>query len=32
MLEYERIDISGGIYLNKSNKSRECYICHYLNF
>ena len=29
MLEYERIDISEGIDVNKSNKSKECNICHY---
>ena len=32
MLEYERIDISEGINLNKSNKSEECDICHYWYF
>ena len=29
MLEYERIDISGGIDINKTNLSKECDICHY---
>ena len=29
MLEYERIDISEGIDLNKTNLSKECDICHY---
>ena len=30
MLEYDRIDISKGIDINKSNdKSKECGICHY---
>ena len=30
MLEYNRIDISEGIDINKSNdKSKECDICHY---
>ena len=29
MLQYERIDISEGIYPNKSDKSNECMICHY---
>ena len=29
MLEYERIDISEGIDINKSNKSKECMLCHY---
>ena len=32
MLEYERIDISEGIDLTKSNKSKECDICHYWYF
>ena len=30
MLEYNRIDVSEGIDVNKSyNKSKECNICHY---
>ena len=29
MLEYERIDISEGIDVNMSNKSKECMLCHY---
>ena len=32
MLEYERIDISEGIDLNKTNKSKECTLCHYWYF
>ena len=33
MLEYDRIDISEGIDVNKSNgKSEECNICHYWYF
>ena len=32
MLEYERIDISEGIDLNKSDRSKECDICHYWYF
>ena len=33
MLEYDRIDISEGIDINKSNnKSKECSICHYWYF
>ena len=32
MLEYERIDISEGIDLNKTNKSKECMLCHYWYF
>ena len=29
MLQYERIDVSEGIDLNKSDKLKECIICHY---
>ena len=29
MIEYERIDISEGIDLNKINKSKDCILCHY---
>ena len=29
MLEYDRIDISEGIDVNKTNSSKECDICHY---
>ena len=32
MLEYDRIDISGGIDIEKMNKSKECKICHYWYF
>ena len=32
MLEYDRIDISEGIDINKTNASKECDICHYLYF
>ena len=33
MLEYDRIDISEGIDINKSSdKSKECHICHYRYF
>ena len=33
MLEYDRIDISEGIDINKlSDKSKECHICHYWYF
>ena len=31
-IEYERIDISKGIDVNKTNKSKECDICHYWYF
>ena len=29
MLQYETIDVSKGIDLNKSDKSNKCMICHY---
>ena len=29
MLEYDRIDISEGIDVNKTSLSKECNICHY---
>ena len=32
MLEYDRIDISEGIDVNKTNLSKECDICHYWYF
>ena len=32
MIEYERIDISERIDLNKTNKSKECMLCHYWYF
>ena len=32
MLFYDRIDISEGIDLAKSNNSKECMICHYWFF
>ena len=32
MLEYNRIDISEGININKTNKSKECKIYHYWCF
>ena len=32
MIEYERIDISEGIDVNKTNLSKECGICHYWYF
>ena len=32
MLEYDRIDISERIDINKTNKSKECDICHYWYF
>ena len=32
MLECEKIDISDGIDVNKSDKSKECMLCHYWYF
>ena len=32
MLEYDRIDISEGIDINKKKSSKECDICHYWYF
>ena len=32
MLEYDRIEISEGIDVNKTNLSKECDVCHYCHF
>ena len=32
MLEYDRIDISEGTDVNKTNLSKECDLCHYWYF
>ena len=32
MLEYDKIDVSEGIDLNKTNESKECMLCHYWYF
>ena len=32
MLEYDRMDISEGIHVNKKSLSKECDICHYWYF
>ena len=32
MLQYNRIDVSEGTDINKSNKSKECILCHYCYF
>ena len=32
MIQYERIDVSEGIEINKSSKSKECMICHHWYF
>ena len=29
MFEYGRINISEGIDINKTNKSKKCMLCHY---
>ena len=29
MLKYDKIDITEGIDLDKTNKSKECMFCHY---
>ena len=32
MLQYKKIDASGGIDINKSSLSKECELCHYWFF
>ena len=32
MLCYDRIEVSGGIDVDKTNKSKECDLCHYWYF
>ena len=32
MLQYDRIDISEGIDINKTSESKECMLCHYWYF
>ena len=32
MLEYDRVDVSEGIDVNKTSSSRECSLCHYYHF
>ena len=32
MLKYDRIDVSEGIDVNKTNKPKECMLCHYWYF
>ena len=29
MLRYQKIDVSEGIDINKTNASKECELCHY---
>ena len=31
-MEYDRIDISEGIVVDKTNESKECMLCHYWYF
>ena len=32
MLWYQKIDVSKGIYINKTSASKECELCHYWYF
>ena len=32
MLHFNRIDVSEGIDVNKTNESKECNVCHYWCF
>ena len=32
MLYYDKIDVSEGIFINKTSASKECHICHYWYF
>ena len=32
MLQYQKIDVSEGIYINKTSASKECELCHYWYF
>ena len=32
MLQYEKIDVSEGIDINRTNASKECMLCHYWYF
>ena len=32
MLQYDRIDVSEGIGINKTNESKECMLCRYCHF
>ena len=32
MLEYDRVDVSGGVDVNKTNSLKKCDICHYWYF
>ena len=32
MLQYDKIDVSEGIGINKTSELKECMLCHYLYF
>ena len=32
MPQYQKIDVSEGIYVNKTSESKECELCHYWFF
>ena len=32
MLQYQKIDVSEGIHVNKTSASKECELCHYCFF
>ena len=32
LLQYDRIDVSKGIDINKTSESKECILCHYRYF
>ena len=32
MLQYDKIDVSEGIDINKTSESKECMLCHYWYF
>ena len=32
MIEYDRIDLDEGIYVNKTSSSIECWLCHFWYF
>ena len=32
MLKYDKVDITEGIDVDKTNKSRECMFCHYWHY
>ena len=32
MLQYQKIDVSEGVDINKTNLSKECELCHYFFF